>query len=211
MPKHIKELHNGDWLRAAYATQTVRQIAERLKCSPTGVTHALHRHGIDTRPTGRPRISEKLNDREWLEAAYSVHTSHEIARTVGCNSAAVIEHLRKLDIPVRRNIKRRRNRKCYPMMTPIAPGRTALIHRYLMEEHLGYRLAPDQHVHHVDGDRWNYALDNLMVLPQTEHHRLHGLERGFPTYDKKGFIHVCMSCGVQFRGGNRAKRCERCR
>ncbi len=211
MPKHIKELHDRDWLKEAYATQTVRQIAERLKCSPTGVSHALRRHGIDRRPEGRARVDARLNDREWLEAAYAQHTSYEIARDLGCNAATVREHLRMLDIPVRRKVKRRRDRSHYPCMTPVAPGRTALIHRFLMEEHLGYQLPPNMHVHHIDGVRWNYALDNLMVMPQKTHHRLHGLSRGFPWHDWMGFNHTCTSCGIQFRGGNRAIQCPQCR
>lgn len=46
-------------------------------------------------------------------------------------------------------------------------------HRLVMEQHLGRKLAPDEHVHHRDRDTLNNALDNLEILSRSEHARLH--------------------------------------
>ena len=43
------------------------------------------------------------------------------------------------------------------------------VHRVLVERRIGRRLRPDEHVHHVDGDKQNNADENLQVLGEREH------------------------------------------
>ena len=52
-------------------------------------------------------------------------------------------------------------------------GRRTRVHRYLMEIHLGRKLLTTEHVHHIDGNGLNNSIDNLVVLTDSEHHRLH--------------------------------------
>lgn len=47
------------------------------------------------------------------------------------------------------------------------------LHRAIMEEKLGRRLAPDEIVHHKDGNKQNNDIENLEVLPWGEHSRIH--------------------------------------
>jgi hypothetical protein len=51
-------------------------------------------------------------------------------------------------------------------------GRQVREHRYLMETHLGRKLLPDEHVHHINGDSFDNRLENLQVLTNAEHQRL---------------------------------------
>lgn len=51
-------------------------------------------------------------------------------------------------------------------------------HRKVMEEHLGRKLSSNEIVHHIDGDKSNNDISNLMVVSRAEHlnihrHRLH--------------------------------------
>ena len=46
-------------------------------------------------------------------------------------------------------------------------------HRYLMEQFLGRKLEPDEVVHHIDGNRGNNDLANLVVMKRNEHSSLH--------------------------------------
>jgi len=48
-----------------------------------------------------------------------------------------------------------------------------LEHRIVMEAHLGRELTADEHVHHVNGDKQDNRVDNLQVLSNAEHQRLH--------------------------------------
>lgn len=46
-------------------------------------------------------------------------------------------------------------------------------HRAVMEKHLGRKLSRDEHVHHIDGDRTNNDISNLVVLTRGEHSKIH--------------------------------------
>jgi hypothetical protein len=56
-----------------------------------------------------------------------------------------------------------------------------LLHRVIMENHLGQILNPNEVVHHKDGERRNNKLDNLEVLDKKEHSRIHMKIKGIKT------------------------------
>jgi hypothetical protein len=45
-------------------------------------------------------------------------------------------------------------------------------HRHLMEIHLGRCLAPDEDIHHINGDKSDNRIENLQVILHSEHTRL---------------------------------------
>ena len=46
-------------------------------------------------------------------------------------------------------------------------------HRYIIEQHLGRKLSTDEVVHHIDGNRANNTISNLVVMSRGEHSALH--------------------------------------
>ena len=47
------------------------------------------------------------------------------------------------------------------------------LHRIVMERHLGRPLESHEHVHHLDGNVLNNAIENLAVMSNSEHRREH--------------------------------------
>jgi hypothetical protein len=51
-------------------------------------------------------------------------------------------------------------------------------HRHVMELSLGRKLLRTEHVHHVNGDKTDNRIENLITFSGSEHHRHHMLDAG---------------------------------
>lgn len=51
------------------------------------------------------------------------------------------------------------------------------VHREVVEQRMGRPLAAFEHVHHVDGNVLNNQIDNLLIVTNSEHRRLHAAEQ----------------------------------
>lgn len=50
--------------------------------------------------------------------------------------------------------------------------KTAVLkHRKVLENHLGRLLSPEEHVHHMNGDKLDNRVENLQLVTNSEHHR----------------------------------------
>jgi hypothetical protein len=72
-------------------------------------------------------------------------------------------------------------------------GKTKLLHRHLMEQHIGRALTQAEHVHHVNGDRYDNRIENLQLIDGKEHLAEHGEERLIHSREK-----TCEVCGSKF-------------
>lgn len=64
------------------------------------------------------------------------------------------------------------------------------LHRYIASITLGRWLTSEEHVHHIDGNRLNNKPENLEVMSNSEHMRLHSLKGRLVTE-----LVECLECG----------------
>lgn len=71
-------------------------------------------------------------------------------------------------------------------------GKTDREHRFIAKEMLGRELNTNEVVHHIDGNKRNNAVQNLMVVTRSEHARMHAKEidrsKAVIQLDKNGIV-----------------------
>lgn len=58
-------------------------------------------------------------------------------------------------------------------------------HRIVMEAHLKRKLRREETVHHINGNKLDNRLENLEVISNSEHARMHALENGLGKHKRK--------------------------
>lgn len=92
-------------------------------------------------------------------------------------------------------------------------GMTYLEHRWVMEQHIGRRLETWEQVHHINHNRFDNRIENLMIVTQEEHALLHSeLPREKPCTEcgrmfapQKSRRRTAMTCGPACYGKLRSK------
>jgi hypothetical protein len=69
-----------------------------------------------------------------------------------------------------------------------------LEHRLVMERMIGRRLESFEHVHHINGNKQDNRPENLQLMTNSEHQKLHDWPR-----TKSGRIRLtCQRCGAEY-------------
>lgn len=82
------------------------------------------------------------------------------------------------------------------------------MHRVLMEKKIGRQLLPGETVHHLDGNKRNNTIDNLVLFAsQAEHARLHNTKNRKCTIPGCGLKHFCKGlCRTHFYRNRRRRK-----
>lgn len=81
-------------------------------------------------------------------------------------------------------------------------GKKVRAHRYIMEQYLGRKLNPTEHIHHINKDPLDNRIENLAVLESKEHMQLH--KQKYPD------IKICEVCGNIYAPNPRKRKRQKC-
>ena len=128
----------------------------------------------------------KIDDEKVREFFVSGLTAAEIAPHFGCSTYPIKQALKRLGLS--RPAKRRpgkgsgrnnpawkggRRERVDGYIAIWTPGGERLEHQVIMEKTLGRQLVAGEIIHHIDGNKTNNNPNNLQVMKQSDHIRLH--------------------------------------
>lgn len=89
--------------------------------------------------------------------------------------------------------KRKDNRQHICVLYPDGKRSTVSYPKYLVELKLNRHLETNETIHHINGDFTDNRFENLLILDNKEHAKLHSIERMRPDE-----LHTCFYCGKDF-------------
>lgn len=205
MAKKASCKYTPDELRSLYITdnRTYSEMCDILGVkSQKTVARILHENGIETNKN-KMQSSKTMQGRSdnefraFLVEQYNKGFSlDEIAKNQGVTRNAINRYFVKYNIPKRSKtdllIKNpqfnpnwrggKRSKDGYVLIyAPNHPKATAnntvYEHQLVMEQHIGRYLKKGEVVHHIDGNRSNNDISNLLLLTNSDHAKLHAILR----------------------------------
>ena len=162
------------YLKEHYLTENAKDIAEKFNMKPSQIRDRANKVlGLCKQPKHKWTIHEKvyiLDNYEELGAVpiaktlnLSVSSVQKMAQELGVQYVPKDEYINGDGYKM---IGKRNNRK---------PE-----HRLVMEKYLGRELSPNEIVHHIDGNKLNNDISNLVLTNRASHLKIHReeLEQG---------------------------------
>lgn len=183
--RHPSPLYEREWCVQKYETEGMSaiDISRLVGRTKPGVLYWLRKHGIQRRPGNRDRkypVTKELLAKLYVGLGMS---TRDIERAYGWDNTVICRTMKKMGIQARPvhgwSGKNSRYGQCGTW--PYGPGFTAKV-KEKVKERDGYRCqqcgndgsAVRLCVHHIDEDKGNNELNNLLTYCSECHGKIHG-------------------------------------
>lgn len=188
--KQLKELYY-------YCELTLEEMLPYLGCKSTiTASKILHKYGIDTNRNNRMSLPSKLNMskeefKDYLnnEYVWKLRSINSIAKELNVSHVIIAKYLNQYSIPIRSKSEQeaiqpsatykggiQHSHSGY-LAVSIGYGKNKYYHRVIVEQYIGRKLQSDEMVHHIDCNKNNNDIHNLVVLSKSDHTKVHSLIR----------------------------------
>lgn len=124
-------------------------------------------HKDGSRPLQKLVYCEECGKAMWVPSNSGRHICED------CQTAHRIAAANSTENRARATLSRRKTAERNGSCTLYWKTGTKYEHRVVVEQALGRELMPEEVVHHIDGNKRNNSLENLVVMTRAQHTRLH--------------------------------------
>lgn len=172
-----------------YKRLSSRKIGEIYNVNKSTVLRKLKKFDISRRKTSEAltkyKISKEVLKRLYIDEKIPMT---KIAEMFGCSERTIANKLNQFNVPIRSKSEALQGKNCgrwnggvrinrgykyiYMPDHPHATIRQDVKNsRLIMEKHLNRYLKPEERVHHIDGNKLNDSIENLMLFSNASAHR----------------------------------------
>lgn len=162
------KLNDSDWIKKQYIEdkRPLQSIADELGVARNTLRNRLIEFGIERRASGEPLkgIPKPPELRAVWSKARKEYWDNHPDRT-------------EFRTKISKTKEKHRTSYGYRRVSTLIDSKRRREHDLIMEQIIGRKLNPDEQVHHINGEKLDNRPENLMVLTNSEHQKLHNKSR----------------------------------
>lgn len=158
-----------DFIKSNYSDIPIEEIASSLNRTPKAIRSKIGLLGLKLAelPRNDPyKWSE--HEIEFIKDNYSNMSDAKIAKVLCLNVSLVCRKRLDLGLKIHKHEDYLNGEYVYRYVNK----KKVCMHRYNVEQSIGRDLTDEERVHHIDGDKSNYSIDNLYLCDNKSCHML---------------------------------------
>lgn len=158
-----------EFIKENYDKMSVKEIAEHLGRTQKAIRNRMEILHISLSTLER-NAPHKWTDYEisFIRDNFETLSDAKIGKALGLTTDMIFRKRWEMGIRINKRDPYISNEYVYQYINGV---RTPL-HRYTMEQHIGRKLSKEERVHHINGDKQDYRIENLYLCENRSEHML---------------------------------------